>query len=382
MNKDKTKLPNNSVLQDWVVSTKFKEQTGLISAIRGFDGLIDEDTANRAKALTKMIRHVVLKNADDTTEFMSKEILDMNEIREIIELFKRGEIGGAYGTHWADHIIMAIRIISKNHYNEYVKYFYREILKVPKKENTDDILVSNKPNDEEYVDTDKIGYGDSISQEPCEVSIKPNTNEISIVSNKTKDNSDIPDGTTISVKPTVDVSEKTVDETLELEKEHEVSCKNITIPSISSSTDLKLDNYKQVTMCRSLYKQLMALKELSIEEDTDIRKEEIEAIFDMPHDDVVITIAPNFISAGDSPMKKRTPTANDLDLYNAINERTKEKLSVATISRFLYEFRHRFKCMHKDNLIDDILYQKWEYLYELMDKQIDIIHISRQTVEV
>ena len=118
----------NPVIQEWVMTLKWKAQTGLISAIRGVDMIdvdpTDIDINNKCKTITKMIRYLVLNNADSRTNFMTdiiptiEELVDvLNEIREQVSL-------GVVSNHWFTHIFLAIRIILDKHPNAYTRMYW------------------------------------------------------------------------------------------------------------------------------------------------------------------------------------------------------------------------------------------------------------------
>lgn len=118
----------NPVIQEWVMTLKWKAQTGLISAIRGVDMIdvdpTDIDINSKCKTITKMIRYLVLNNADSRTNFMTdiiptiEELVDvLNEIREQVSL-------GVVSNHWFNHIFLAIKIIMDKHPNAYTRMYW------------------------------------------------------------------------------------------------------------------------------------------------------------------------------------------------------------------------------------------------------------------
>ena len=122
------KKENNSVLMDWVISLSWKEQTGLISAIRGYDNsenIKNTDNAIFLKELTKMIRFLVLNNADKNTSFMTEEIIPIEKIREM--LLSDAMTKDIIDIHWLGHIKMASRIIYRKHPSNYTRYFYKRV---------------------------------------------------------------------------------------------------------------------------------------------------------------------------------------------------------------------------------------------------------------
>lgn len=123
----------NSVLQDWVTNLSFKEQTGLISSIRGCDYIdkytdlvIDnEDKRYSHKDVVKLLRYSILKNADKKTDFMSKELIPARKIVLLLGILHvNKEL-----LHWYEHVVLAIKIIAKNHDNIFVKDYWGNVLK-------------------------------------------------------------------------------------------------------------------------------------------------------------------------------------------------------------------------------------------------------------
>lgn len=129
---DKNK--KDPVLQDWVMNLNWKMQTGLISAIRGYDDDIETEDNNDVKSVVKMIRYLVLRNADGSTKFMSKYCLEEDEVVTILVKHVEHCIKSYSSLHWIKHIVMAIDIIMDYHHSSYVQYYW---LNVGKKFNTE-----------------------------------------------------------------------------------------------------------------------------------------------------------------------------------------------------------------------------------------------------
>lgn len=131
---------NKSVLQHWVTGLSFKEQTGLISAVRGADYVNDEPFDSK-KAIVKMLRYLILNNADDKTEFMSNKVLDAEDVigylmaehdnvsnkNNLMTINPDLEVLNSVNTHWFDHIMLAVSIISKRHTNTYVRHYWEKV---------------------------------------------------------------------------------------------------------------------------------------------------------------------------------------------------------------------------------------------------------------
>lgn len=118
----------NSVLQEWVMTLKWKAQTGLISAIRGVD-MIDVDPTdtninNKCKTITKMIRYLVLNNADSRTNFMIDIIPTIDELVDVLNEIREQVSLGVVSNHWFNHIFLAINIILDNHPNAYTRMYW------------------------------------------------------------------------------------------------------------------------------------------------------------------------------------------------------------------------------------------------------------------
>lgn len=122
---DNSKNKHETVLQDWVCKLNFKQQTGLISAIRGFDGEEGESFGYSLKDITKMVRGVILKNADSSTKFMSLSPLNKSDVVDTLVKWTENK----EDWHWLNHIVMALHTISLYHYNEYTKLYYLELCK-------------------------------------------------------------------------------------------------------------------------------------------------------------------------------------------------------------------------------------------------------------
>lgn len=115
----------NPVLQEWVMCLNWKEQTGLISAIRGVDGVdLDEEVNDRCKCITKMIRFLVLNNADSKTKFMTDDVIDTDSMVYKLRMIYEDITLSNISIHWFDHILLAIKIIMKKHPNAYIRMYW------------------------------------------------------------------------------------------------------------------------------------------------------------------------------------------------------------------------------------------------------------------
>ena len=126
-NIDKNK--KDPVLQDWVMNLNWKMQTGLISAIRGYDNDLEDDNHD-IKSVIKMIRFLVLRNADNSTSFMSKNCLSEDVLVDILFNHIDKCVKENKSIHWVKHLHMAIDIIMNYHHSSYVKYYWIKVAKM------------------------------------------------------------------------------------------------------------------------------------------------------------------------------------------------------------------------------------------------------------
>lgn len=120
----------NPVIQDWVMSLGWKEQTGLISAIRGVDLVfekVNDEVARKSKSITRMIRFLVLNNADSRTGFMTDKVMDNSKVLSLLMYLNSRIDTGELSSHWFDHIMVAINIIKSSHPNPYVRVYWSSI---------------------------------------------------------------------------------------------------------------------------------------------------------------------------------------------------------------------------------------------------------------
>jgi hypothetical protein len=118
-------MANELVLQPWLSKLSFKEQTGLLSAIRGIDDKDDDELYPELKNVTKMIRFIVLKNADDKTEFMTTEVNDPKDMVIALNIHAEQIKNSKYEQgHWYQHILMAVRTILKKHPSPYIRFYW------------------------------------------------------------------------------------------------------------------------------------------------------------------------------------------------------------------------------------------------------------------
>lgn len=130
---NKNKQPN-PVIQDWVLTLDWKKQSALLSVLRGPD-IFDDNTM--AKNIVKMLRYLILNNADTRTNYMTNEVISSDIVIETLtlvdiklkEAFVQCRISGRVEVtnHWYDHIVYAISIIANNHPSNYVRSYWSKI---------------------------------------------------------------------------------------------------------------------------------------------------------------------------------------------------------------------------------------------------------------
>jgi hypothetical protein len=115
------------VIRDWVFELNWKLQTGLISSIRGIDAPdndIGTELMEDCKSITKMLRYIILNDADNRTNFMSDRVVFVSKVVSTLESIKAI---GKYN-HWYDHIVLAMKTIGRNNPSDYVRHYYRQVL--------------------------------------------------------------------------------------------------------------------------------------------------------------------------------------------------------------------------------------------------------------
>ena len=122
----------SSVVKGWISKLSWKQQTVLLSALRGCDGKSKEDIS---KPITRFYRHLILENADNDSGFMTGNI---DEFKNIIyssffntnsfnKLFKDID---CYPMHFIFHLFHAIEIIGYKCPNVEIKNYCFEIYKL------------------------------------------------------------------------------------------------------------------------------------------------------------------------------------------------------------------------------------------------------------
>jgi hypothetical protein len=112
---------NTCVMKEWTFKLSWKEQTVLISALRGCDGIGKHDIS---KKIVRRIRNVVLNNAGtEKGEFMRSEVTE----QEIYEFSKNID---AYPVHFLLHLIHASEVIGYCCNVEKDRKFFKEFYNI------------------------------------------------------------------------------------------------------------------------------------------------------------------------------------------------------------------------------------------------------------
>ena len=91
-----------SVVQDWLSYVNFMQQTVVLTAIRGVDGVPKDDPT---KDILKALRKDVLKNADPSTTYMNKPRPDPEQLTFFFARIDH------YNIHWFSHFLQAAEVI-------------------------------------------------------------------------------------------------------------------------------------------------------------------------------------------------------------------------------------------------------------------------------
>jgi hypothetical protein len=112
-----------SVIKPWVSELTFKQQTVLLTAIRGCDGVEKEDIS---KKFIRKYREALLHNAvpdDPASKFMVTEITED-------DLYYFCKSMDHYPMHWLFHFLHAVEILGYKAPDEYLGWWYRLYLKM------------------------------------------------------------------------------------------------------------------------------------------------------------------------------------------------------------------------------------------------------------
>jgi len=118
------KTPNISVVKPWLSLCSLKQQTVLLSALRGCDGKMKEDYS---KPFTRKLRGVLLFNAggiQTAGKFMA-DFVGGTEITKFVSNLDH------YPMHWLLHFLHAAEIIGYKHPEKEIRewwfFLYKEI---------------------------------------------------------------------------------------------------------------------------------------------------------------------------------------------------------------------------------------------------------------
>lgn len=119
MSKEKENIGEGYVVRDWIRELSWKQQTVLLSSIRGCDGAPKHDDH---KAFVRPLRGIILKNAEPENEddtFMNHP--DEGEINEFAHDLDD------YPMHWLVHFIHAVEIVGYKHPESSTREFWRNL---------------------------------------------------------------------------------------------------------------------------------------------------------------------------------------------------------------------------------------------------------------
>jgi hypothetical protein len=114
-------MVREKVLQDWMADLSWKQQSTLLSSLRGPDNY----KTIYLKKINKWIRKITQNNADPSNNYMKQEELpDLEDICSEIEYCS---------LHYALHLLYGLEIISYKHPDKPIsskaEYYYQGILK-------------------------------------------------------------------------------------------------------------------------------------------------------------------------------------------------------------------------------------------------------------
>jgi len=115
------------LLQKWVQKLSLQDQSLLVSSLRGYDAEtmvdINSNTISfNLKDITKMLRYVIV-NTGNNKVYATDKILPVEDFAKLL-----GYYGIIFSNHWYDHIYGTIKIIAKNHPDNYISYYYKNVI--------------------------------------------------------------------------------------------------------------------------------------------------------------------------------------------------------------------------------------------------------------
>lgn len=111
-----------SVVQDWLAANlTFKQQSVVLSALRGCDGIKKEDVS---KALTRSFRSAILTNAEDIIPEKSFMGVDPKLAEKVDHFVDHPD---HYPMHWVLHFTHAIEIVGYHHPDPHIAKFWNDV---------------------------------------------------------------------------------------------------------------------------------------------------------------------------------------------------------------------------------------------------------------
>lgn len=115
-------MKNRAVVQEWMCDLTWKQQTVVLCALRGCDGLSKDDSSKR---FHKLLRSHVLENAGtENTPFMLRLDNDLGW-SEQLDSFARDL--DKFPTHYISHFMHAVEIIGYYHPDDKVRNFWNQV---------------------------------------------------------------------------------------------------------------------------------------------------------------------------------------------------------------------------------------------------------------
>lgn len=109
------------VVKEWVKSLNWKQQTVLLTAIRGCDGIPKEDVS---KKIVRKYRSIILNCAvPKDPKFMEDKVTD-----DDIYLFSKQP--DQYNLHWYCHFMHACEIVGYKHPDKAISNFFNNLYRV------------------------------------------------------------------------------------------------------------------------------------------------------------------------------------------------------------------------------------------------------------
>jgi len=110
-------MENKSIFNNWVLNLSLKDQSMLMTVIRGTDSENFE-----CKKVTKMLRNIIVKTYTTKTKFSTETVYPDTDITNILALHMYTE------PHWYSHIVKAIKIIIKSYPDVYAVAYWNKVI--------------------------------------------------------------------------------------------------------------------------------------------------------------------------------------------------------------------------------------------------------------